>query len=99
MTEYDDPIVGEIKASVAFPVDVECEGYPDVIFNVIFERHPDQLMIEQTVSALEHYMYKYNRKHFLSLYTTFPILTVYRRHLLFSLFVFIWILAMLIPKH
>ena len=65
MTEYDDPIVGEIKASVAFPVDVECEGYPDVIFNVIFERHPDQLMIEQTVSALEHYMYKYNKKHFL----------------------------------
>ena len=65
MTEYDDPIVGEIKVSVAFPVDVECEGYPDVIFNVIFERHPDQRMIEQTVSALEHYWYKYNRKHFL----------------------------------
>ena len=65
MTEYDDPIVGEIKAAVAFPVDVECEGYPDVIFNVVFKRHPDQLMIEQTVSALKDYMYTYNKKHFL----------------------------------
>ena len=64
MTEYDDPIVGKIKASVTFPVDVECEGYPDVIFDVIFERHPDQSMTEQTVSALEQYMYSYNRKHF-----------------------------------
>lgn len=64
MTEYDDPIVGEIKASVSFPVDVECEGYPDVIFNVIFEKHPDQSMAEQCVSALEHYMLSYNRKHF-----------------------------------
>ena len=63
MTEYDDPIVGEIKAAVSFPVDVECEGYPDVIFNVIFEKHPDQLMMEQSVSALEHYMYSYNKKH------------------------------------
>ena len=64
MTEYDDPIVGEIKASVSFPVDVECEGYPDVIFNVIFEKHPDQLMVGQCVSALENYMCTYNRKHF-----------------------------------
>ncbi len=64
MTEYDDPIAGEIKASVSFPVDVECEGYPDVIFNVIFEKHPDQSMAQQCVSALEHYISCYNRKHF-----------------------------------
>ena len=63
MTEYDDPIVGKIKASVSFPVDVECEGYPDVVFNIIFEKHPDQLMVEQSVSTLEHYMRSYNRKH------------------------------------
>lgn len=64
MTEYDDPIVGEIKAAVSFPVDVECEGYPDVIFNVIFEKHPDRSMVEQSVDALEKYMFSYNRKHF-----------------------------------
>lgn len=64
MTEYDDPIVGEIEASVSFPVDVECEGYPDVIFNIIFERRPDQAMVEQSVSALESYVYTYNKKHF-----------------------------------
>ena len=39
MAEHDDPIVGEIKTAVSFPVDVECEGYSDVIFNVIFEKH------------------------------------------------------------
>ena len=38
MTEYDDPIVSEIKAAASFPVDVECDGYPDVIFNIIFEK-------------------------------------------------------------
>ncbi len=64
MTEYDDPIVGEIKAAVSFPVDVECEGYPDVIFNIIFEMHPDQSMTEKSVSALEGYMNSCNRKHF-----------------------------------
>ncbi len=64
MTEYDDPIVSAIKASVSFPVDVECEGYPDVIFNVIFEKAPDRLMTEQIVSTLENYMRTYNRKHF-----------------------------------
>lgn len=65
MTEYDDPIVDEIKAAVLFPVDVECEGYPDVIFNVIFEKHSDRTMAEQVVTALENYMLAYNRKHFL----------------------------------
>ncbi len=64
MTEYDDPIVGEIKACVSFPIDVECEAYPDVIFNIIFEKHPDQSMVEQVVSTLENYMYAYNKKHF-----------------------------------
>ena len=36
MTEYDDPIVGAIQSAVSVPVDVECEGYPDVIFNIVF---------------------------------------------------------------
>ncbi len=64
MTEYDDPIVGEIKAAVSFPVDVECEGYPDVIFNIMFSKPIDISVVEQSVSALESYMVLYNKKHF-----------------------------------
>ena len=64
MTEYDDPIVGEIKRAIAVPVDVECEGYPDVIFNVVLDENPDQAMIETIVSALEDFMCQYNKKHF-----------------------------------
>ena len=63
MTEYDDPIVGEIKRAVTIPVDVECEGYPDVIFNVVLDESPDQTMIGIMVSALEDYMRQYNKKH------------------------------------
>ena len=64
MTEYDDPIVGKIKAAVSFPVDVECEGYPDVIFNIIMKVHPDDEMIAKSVFSLDEYMRRYNRKHF-----------------------------------
>ena len=64
MTEYDDPIVREIKDSVSFPVDVECEDYPDVIFNIIFPKHPDSAMAEASVSALESFMLSYNKRHF-----------------------------------
>ena len=64
MTEYDDPIVGKIKDAVDIPVDVECEAYPDVIFNIVFNSRPDDAMIEKSVQALENYMLSYNRKHF-----------------------------------
>ena len=64
MSEYNDPIVGEIKAAVSFPVDVEYEDYPDVIFNIVLKSNSDHSMIEQSVSALENYMYAYNKKHF-----------------------------------
>ena len=64
MTEHDDPIVGAIRAAVSIPVDVECEGYPDVIFNIVFQVRPDRSMIEKSVSALENYMRSYNKKHF-----------------------------------
>ena len=64
MTEYDDPIVGEIKAAVPFPVEVECKGYPDIIFHIILEVRPDRSAIEKCVSTLEDYMIKYNKLHF-----------------------------------
>lgn len=65
MTEYDDPIVGAIQAAVSVPVDVECEGYPDVIFHIVFNNHPDDMMIAKCVSALQDYMLSYNKWHFL----------------------------------
>lgn len=64
MTEYDDPIVGAIQSAVSVPVDVECEGYPDVIFNIVFNKHPDDAMIAKSVSTLESYMLSYNKLHF-----------------------------------
>ena len=65
MTEFDDPIVGKIKASASFPVNVECEGYPDVTFNVMFKKTPDTSTVEELVYALEYYVYSYNMVHFL----------------------------------
>ena len=63
MNEYDDPIVSEIINAAAFPVDVECDSYPDVIFDIIFKNHPDANIIEKSVTALFEYMDSYNRKH------------------------------------
>ena len=65
MTEYDDPIVRAIQEAAPFPVDVECECYPDVIFNIIFESRPTPEMVKSSVSALESFMYSYNKWHFL----------------------------------
>jgi len=65
MTEFDDPIVGKIKASASFPVNVECEGYPDVTFNVMFKKTPDTSTVEELIYALEYYVYSYNMVHFL----------------------------------
>ncbi|MBQ2862754.1 MAG: hypothetical protein IJE84_01100 [Clostridia bacterium] len=65
MTEYDDPIVTKIKGLASFPIDVECDGWPDVIFNIIFDRQPDRAAAQKCVSALEQYMYAYDRIHFL----------------------------------
>ena len=64
MTEYDDPIVREIKDAVSFPVDVECEAYPDVIFDIIFADHPDPAAVKASVSSLESFILSYNKRHF-----------------------------------
>ncbi len=45
MNEYDDPIEAKLKSAVSFPVDVECEGFPDVIFNIILEKRPDDITV------------------------------------------------------
>lgn len=65
MDEYNDPIINKIKSSVPFTVYVECESYPDVEFSIFFEKVADKDMIVKCVSALEGYMYRYNKFHFL----------------------------------
>jgi len=65
MTEHDDPIVGKIIRAVPFPVDVECNGYPDVIFHIIFQRRPEPSEADQAAIALDNYAQAYNRLHFL----------------------------------
>ena len=65
MTEYDDPIVGEIKAAVSFPVSTLCEAYPDVIFNVLLKERADLSAKKTVVCALENFVRTYNKRHFL----------------------------------
>lgn len=65
MNEYDDPIVGEIKSVVPFPVDVKCESFPDVFFIIMLETTPDPSVLEKIAAALNGYMLSYNKKHFI----------------------------------
>lgn len=66
MFEYydDDPLVQALQAAAPFPVELDCEGYPDVSFNIIFTMHPTREMAEKAVLTLENYMRSYNRWHF-----------------------------------
>lgn len=65
MTEYDDHIISKINAAVSFPVDVVCEDYPDVVFDITFNTQLDNETIEKVVTALINYMISYNKWHFL----------------------------------
>ena len=65
MTEYDDPIVRKLKAAAPFPIDVECAGYPDVIFHVILNEKATPHHTEICVNALMLYMHEYDKWHFL----------------------------------
>jgi len=60
-----DPIIEKLESFEAFRVDAYCEGYPDVIFEIILNARPTQEQISTAVSALEQFVDKYNRRHFL----------------------------------
>lgn len=64
MIQFEDPIVREIKKVVPFPVYVECEGYPDVVIHLFFEKRRDEGIVKRVVEALEAYMVSYNKWHF-----------------------------------
>lgn len=60
-----DPIIEKLENFDAFRVDAYCEGYPDVIFEIILDAQPTQEQIATAVSTLEQFIAKYNKRHFL----------------------------------
>lgn len=57
--------VEKIVKSCPFEVDIYCEGYPDVIYEIILDDQPTQEQIETVVTALEDFVYGYNKTHIL----------------------------------
>ena len=61
---YDeDPIVERIKECADFPIDVEMEGAPDVLFEIVFKERIKQEEVDKVTSALEKFFFRYNRWH------------------------------------
>jgi hypothetical protein len=60
-----DPIIEKLESCTSFRVDAYCEGYPDVIFEIILDAVPTYEQTEIAVNALEKFVYTYNRFHFL----------------------------------
>ena len=60
-----DPIIERLGSFTPFRVDAYCEGYPDVIFEIILEAEPTCEQIETAVNALEEFVHTYNKHHFL----------------------------------
>ena len=59
-----DPIIERLESFDAFRVDAYCEGYPDVIFEIILNTPPTQAQIVTAVNALEKFVFTYNKRHF-----------------------------------
>lgn len=60
-----DQIIEKLENFDAFRVDAYCESYPDVIFEIILDAPPTQEQIATAVGALEQFVTKYNKIHFL----------------------------------
>ena len=60
-----DFIVKKLESCKSFRVDAYCEGYPDVIFEIILDAVPTKEQTQTAVAALEKFVYTYNAFHFL----------------------------------
>ena len=62
--DFGDVLINAIKSSADFPIDVELEGYPDVLFDIVFNDRikPDE--VQKVTDALEKFFIRYNRWHF-----------------------------------
>ena len=59
-----DPIIRKLENCTSFRVDANCDGYPDVIFEIILDDVPTREQTEIAVDALEKFVYSYNKFHF-----------------------------------
>ena len=60
-----DILTEKLESFKSFRVDAYCEGYPDVIFEIILDAVPTREQTEIAVKALEKFVYTYNIFHFL----------------------------------
>ena len=59
-----DPIIEKLEKTDAFRVGAYCEGYPDVIFEVILDAKPTQDQVATAVEAMKSFVSEYNKRHF-----------------------------------
>ncbi len=62
--DHDDMLTSAIKSCADFPIDVELEGYPDVLFDIVFNEKVKQEEVEKITQALHKFFMRYNRWHF-----------------------------------
>ncbi len=62
--DYGDLLIDAIKGCADFPIDVELEVYPDVLFDIVFKERIKQEDVDKITEALEKFFLKYNRWHF-----------------------------------
>lgn len=60
-----DFFVRKLESCKSFRVDAYCEGYPDVIFEIILDAVPTQEQKEIATDSLTKFYYRYNIFHFL----------------------------------
>ncbi len=61
---YDDLLINAIKSCADFPIEVELDGYPDVLFDIVFNDRIKPEEVKKITEALEKFFVKYNRWHF-----------------------------------
>lgn len=62
--DYGDLLTDAIRGCADFPIDVELEIYPDVLFDVVFTERIKQEEVDKITKTLENFFLKYNRWHF-----------------------------------
>lgn len=84
-----DILTEKLESFKSFRVDAYCEGYPDVIFEIILDAVPTREQTEIAVKALEKFVYTYNIFHFCDQSIIFQILTVCRNKCILGEFTYI----------
>ena len=60
-----DFIINQLESCTSFRVDAYCEGYPDVIFEIILDAVPTQEQQDRAMESLSKFFCAYNQFHFL----------------------------------